>query len=183
MSEITRIQNSFSQTDFDNAFSALDLLSQTLSDGKGLSARQKSRLIRMGKANLGFIEAADRAMKALPDLRPAFLDPADFDRDLMLVYSTKNLLLKLEEVASMVEDTQAIMGNEAFYNSLAIYRVVQAAYRMGYPGVKPYYDDLTERWATSFRNTDAETGESAPSDEVSPEGSTSTNEGGESQAS
>ena len=150
MSEITRIQNPFSRVDFDNANAALDLLNQVLSDSKGLSARQKSRLNRLGKANLSFVESAHRAMQALPDLRPAYLDPAIFSRDLSLVYHSRDLLLKLKEVASKVEDTQLIMGNEAFYSALGIYRVIQAAYRSGYPGANPYYDDLTERWAFAF---------------------------------
>ena len=150
MSEITRIQNPFSSVDFDNANAALDLLNQVLSDSMGLSARQKSRLNRLGKANLSFVESAHRAMLALPDLRPAYLDPAIFSRDLSLVYHSRDLLLKLKEVASKVEDTQLIMGNEAFYSALGIYRVIQAAYRSGYPGAKPYYDELTDRWSFAF---------------------------------
>lgn len=57
----------------------------------------------------------------------------------------------------MVEDTELLMGNHAFRSSLAIYRVVQAAYRMGYPGVKPYYEELVERWDYASRsNPDGE---------------------------
>lgn len=173
MSTITRIENTFSQTDFDNAMNALDVLSQALTDTKGLSVRAKSRLFRMGKANMGFVESAKRAITALPDLRPAFLDPAEFERDVMLIKATKALRLKMLEVASKIEDTELLMGNHAFQSSLAVYRVVQSAYRMGYGGVKPYYDEMHERWPQPGRRIEgsSEDGEFDPNrEEESPMG-------------
>lgn len=180
MSTITRIENTFTQTDFDNAMQALDDLSQVLTDSKGLSIRAKSRLFRMGKANLGFVESAKRAITALPDLRPAFLDPAIFERDVMLIKATKALRLKMLEVASRIEDTELLMGNHAFQSSLAVYRVVQSAYRMGYPGVKPYYEEMQERWPQPGRNLEgnSEDGEFDPAQE---EGSPMGNEAPENE--
>lgn len=152
MSLTTRIENTFSQTDFDNAMVALNVLTQVLSETKGLSTRAKSRLFRMGKANFGFVESAQRAIIALPELRPAFLDPADFERDIMLIKGSKALRLKLLEVASKIEDTELLMGDQAFQSALAVYRVVQSAYRMGFAGVKPYYEEMNSRWPNQGPN-------------------------------
>lgn len=151
MSNITRIENPFTQSDFDDAMTALDILGQTLDETKGLSPRAKSRLFRMGKANLGFVEAASRSLKAMPNVRPAYLDPQEFEKDLMLVRNSKALRLKLLEIANRMEDTELLVGDHAFRSSLAIYRVVQSAFRTGFAGIEPYYEEMRERWPSTAK--------------------------------
>ncbi len=151
MSNITRIDNPFTQADFDDAMAALDLLGQTLDESKGLSPRAKSRLFRMGKANLGFVEAASRSLKAMPNVRPAYIDPEEFEKDVMLIRNSKALRLKLLEIASRMEDTEILVGDHAFRSSLAIYGVVQSAFRTGFAGAEPYYQEMKERWPSTAK--------------------------------
>ncbi|MFW6245724.1 MAG: hypothetical protein ACOC36_07530 [Fibrobacterota bacterium] len=106
----------------------------------------RKQIPRMGDKSVGFVSKALEHAENNSELVPKYMDIGEMKTDFNAVSSLREIGTKLTELSSMVEDTMALSGSEAYCASLAFYHSVRGAAKALQPGAQVIYDDLRARF-------------------------------------
>lgn len=134
----------FSDKDKTEFMAAAQVMRDKLSFAMGLSAEEKGRLSKIGRKSQTFTEEALDLAARHPELMPGFLKTEDARRDLDLFIALNSVVQVLSELYSLAEDTQTIVGSEAYAAARVAYRSAKE-HGQGL-GLDDVIDDLSLRF-------------------------------------
>lgn len=77
---------------------------------------------------------------------PTSIQPAELDVDLKAYETLRQIRQVAAPTVEMLDDTMLLCGSEAYVAVLAFYNYLKGAAKMGVPGAKTIYDDLSARF-------------------------------------
>lgn len=110
-----------------------------------LTKKEKRALIKLGPKSADFVSDAAGAAKNFPDILPRTLDAEEFQKDSSLFAALTDIAMVLDSMQEKVNDTLAIVGNDAMTKGLKVYAYVQTAASKE-PGLKSVADKLKVRF-------------------------------------
>ena len=119
-----------------------------------LTADERIGLPKMGDKTVAFVTKSFEYAKQNPTLIPAFLDMAEFEKDVNAVNSLKSVLNPLQQLVEKLDDTSLQAGSEAYSAALVFYSAVKSAAKAGVPGLKSINDDLQARFPGKGKASD-----------------------------
>jgi hypothetical protein len=120
-----------------------------------LDADARRELPKMGTKTVEFVDKAFHYAEANPQLRPAFVDLEEFQRDLDAVKLLVSLQQPLAQVADMVDDSLMLAGSEAYAAALSFYQATKSAAKLNVPAAGTIAQDLAAQFASrGMRTTD-----------------------------
>lgn len=143
---ISNPQTALTQNQMQTLKSMYDNLQQILQFEKGLSKREISRLMRLSRENLLFVDDSTDAIDQLPELCPRFLDPVLVEREANFFHQLRFLEQLHEQAGAALKDMRLILGDKCFRNGLLIYNSVKSAAIAGYPKARPIYQQMKKRF-------------------------------------
>jgi len=118
-----------------------------------LSADNKRNLPMVGERLINFVEQAIKSADQNPDLIPPYIKLEGVKVD-METWKYMNALSKeLEYIVSLLNDTAALSGSEAYSSMLSYYNFLKQAAKDGVPGAKPIYDNLKHHFSVAKNKT------------------------------
>ena len=102
--------------------------------------------VMLGAKSVGFDEKCAGYMTSNPEFQPGFTDPAEVLKDRAARAQFDKFRNRLNVLASKVNDTYNVIGNEIYAADLAYYNNTDEAARRGRPGAKTIHDDLATRY-------------------------------------
>jgi hypothetical protein len=133
-----------SDKDLEEIQAALDLVRKKLSFTMALSPEERRRLSKIGLKNQTFTERALQLAKQHPELVPPGVNVDAAQRDLDLFLAITPVTTALGELQNLAEDTQTIVGSEAYAAARAAYKSAKA---MGVGiGLDDALNDLSRRF-------------------------------------
>ncbi|MGQ1910190.1 hypothetical protein ACT3CE_10405 [Marinifilum sp. RC60d5] len=120
-----------------------------------LPADQKKNLAMIGDRLMTFVEQAVNSAEGNPDLVPPYLKLDEVKVDVQAWKLLNNISTELEYLLSLLNDTVALSGSEAYSSMLSFYNYLKQAAKDGVPGAKALYDDLKHHFANAKKKEDA----------------------------
>lgn len=111
-----------------------------------LSVDEKVGLAKMGDKTLAFVTKALEQAIRNQHLVPSYVNVPELQIDYDAVVLLRPMLLALEEICKLMDDTITQSGSEAYVTSLAFYNAVGAAAKANVPGAQTIYDELSVRF-------------------------------------
>lgn len=124
-----------------------------------LSAEKKRNLPIVGERLITFVEQAAQSANNNLNLVPPYLNLDNVKVDLDAWKFLNSISKELENLQSMLNDTAALSGSEAYVAMLSYYNYLHQATKDGVPGAKPLYDSLKHHFTTSKTSTSTNTKE------------------------
>jgi hypothetical protein len=118
-----------------------------------LTPSERQTLPIMGDKTLSFVEKTRDLLQQNPNLRPPYLDMAEFNIDFADahgLWTITNMALQLDELLS---DTVMAASSEAYQSALVFYSAVKEAAEQDVPGARAVYEDLKVRFPASKRQS------------------------------
>ncbi len=116
-----------------------------------LTPEERQSLPKLGDNRLALDEDAYTRMKQHPELRPAFVDEAELEKDWDLRAKLDRIRLALASLLSDVESTEMVLGSEMLTAYLAFYANAQEAAKRGVAGAQAVVDVLSKYFARRRR--------------------------------
>jgi hypothetical protein len=133
-----------SDKDLEAIQAAIATLRDKLSFAVALSPNERKRLSKIGLKNQTFTERALQLAKQHPELVPPGVNVDAAQRDLDLFLAITPVTTALGELQNLAEDTQTIVGSEAYAAARAAYKSAKA---MGVGiGLDDALNDLSRRF-------------------------------------
>ena len=111
-----------------------------------LTPQERMGVMKMGDGSIPFVQKALEHALQHPEIVPAFVDVAEFKKDVAYDAALKVIETHLRELTDNVSDTRLIVGGEAMYAALAIYSYVKQAIKQNVSSAKGVYEDLKARF-------------------------------------
>lgn len=111
-----------------------------------LTPDERRTLPNMSAKTISFVNKAEGYSTSNPEFAPAFMQVAEFSKDMLLVGQLKPVLDIREHLCSNLDDTSMLDGSEAYMEALMYYNSVKMAAKTGQPNARPIYDDLSVRF-------------------------------------
>lgn len=111
-----------------------------------LSASDKNSLAKMKDKTFPFVEKISQYADTNAEFVPAFLDVAEFKKDLAAFGQLNIILRPLMQITQNLDDTATLCGSEAYQAALAYYNSVKQAAKLNVPNAKAVYEDLSVRF-------------------------------------
>ncbi|GHT67528.1 hypothetical protein FACS189452_05410 [Bacteroidia bacterium] len=111
-----------------------------------LTAEERRELPKMGEKTVSFVQKAHELAAANADLRPNYLNMAEFNTDmndangLLVVGNTTRQALET------VSDIEMLAGSEAYQAALAFYNYVKLLATQDVPRARAIYEELKKRF-------------------------------------
>jgi len=125
---------------------AIGTIEQNLPALINLSVEDRKSIPKMGDKTLAFVNKTLEYARQNPQVVPAFMDVAEFEKDVAAVTSLNKVLKPLQQLVEKLDDTTLLSGSEAYMAALVFYNAVKGASKAGVPGMKTLYDDLQTRF-------------------------------------
>lgn len=119
-----------------------------------LTNDERRSLFKTGANRLSLVVDAAAIAQGFPNIFPAAFDTAAFLRDMALFQTLNELKLKIDSLASQVDDTCVALGSEAGQQALQVYNYGKAA-QDTVPGLKPLVERLGQHFQRSSKATPA----------------------------
>jgi len=133
-----------SAKDLDDIQAAINILRDKLSFAIALTPEERRRLSKIGLKNQTFTERALQLARQHPELVPPGVNVDAAQRDLDLFLAITPVTTTLGELQHLAEDTQTIVGSEAYAAARAAYK---SAKTMGVgTGLDDALNDLSRRF-------------------------------------
>lgn len=113
----------------------------------GLTVEERISIPKVNAGNINFVMDALSLMQNNASMLPAYMSVSELDKDLALYRQLEELLSLTDQLQEKLRDTHMLAGSEAYINSLAFYRMAEAAAKAGLPGADAVYDQLKVRFA------------------------------------
>ena len=132
---------------------------ETVIAGKviALQNEERSRYGRVGENTQNWISKVQGHMDSKPNLIPPFIDTTEFGNDLAARMSIMPRLARLNAVATGLEDTAILLGNDLYNAALAYYGNIKMMTKQNVPGAKPIYEDLNQQFPGRPKSVKAKT--------------------------
>ena len=111
-----------------------------------LTNDQKASLPKMGEKSIPFVTKAAEYLDIPATPTPPYIDPAELKIDLSTHETLRQIRQVVAPTAEMIDDTMLLCGSEAYIAVLAFYNYLKGATKMGVPGAKTIYEDLSARF-------------------------------------
>jgi hypothetical protein len=121
-----------------------------------LSTDEKLSIPKMKDKTLAFVTKSYEHAVNHPTLVPAYVDVAEFKKDINAVEQLRQLSTPLDEIAKALDDTMTVAGSEAYVAALSFYNSVKSAAKNNVPGGQVVYEDLkTQFHKTTVKKTES----------------------------
>lgn len=107
---------------------------------------EKKAIPKMGQVNIGWVQKALDYAAANPKLVPPYLNVGDLNCEVSLAEQLSPIFEAVNQLASALDSTYAVVGSEAYVTALSFYNSVRDAAKRDVPGAKAIYDDLQKRF-------------------------------------
>lgn len=114
-----------------------------------LTPTQKKEMAKMSDKSIAFVEKVSDYKTSNPEFVPAYMDVAEFDKDLKAVRELREFQRITEQQNSSLVDTIMLCGSEAYKAALGYYNSVKQAAKMNVPAAADVYSDLKKRFVKS----------------------------------
>ncbi len=114
-----------------------------------LTPTQKKEMAKMSDKSIAFVEKVSDYKTSNPEFIPAYMDVAEFDKDLKAVRELREFQRITEQENSSLFDTIMLCGSEAYKAALGYYNSVKQAAKMNVPAAADIYNDLKKRFVKS----------------------------------
>ena len=118
-----------------------------------LQADERKEMPKMGDKTVAFVTKAAEHGQQNPTFVPAYIDLAEFQKDLDAVETLRGLYHPLAQITKMLDDSILLAGSEAYVAALGIYNSLKGAMRANVPGAALAYEDLRVRFPGRGRRT------------------------------
>lgn len=117
-----------------------------------LSPERKKSMLTMGDKSLSFVSKCLMFANQNPDFIPNYLDKEEWTIDLQAWNELNPYYARIQELNSLLNDTIALCGNEAFRQALTFYNSVKQASKDNIPGAKVIYEELKQQFPNHKKN-------------------------------
>jgi len=114
-----------------------------------LTPTQKKEMAKMSDKSIAFVEKVSDYKTSNPEFVPAYMDVAEFDKDLKAVRELREFQRVMEQQNSSLVDTIMLCGSEAYKAALAYYNSVKQGAKMNVTAAANIYSDLKKRFVKS----------------------------------
>jgi len=111
-----------------------------------LTPTQKKEMAKMSDKSIAFVEKVSDYKTSNPEFVPAYMDVAEFDKDLKAVRELREFQRVMEQQNSSLVDTIMLCGSEAYKAALAYYNSVKQGAKMNVTAAASIYSDLKKRF-------------------------------------
>lgn len=126
---------------------ALQTISTNLPFLIGLTTEERVALPTINVSNKAFAEDAINAGVNNASLIPSYVSMANVQNDMTLFTQLDEIILLVKQLLEKLEDTQLLVGSEAYVGALSTYKLISAAADAGVPGADAIYNQLKQRFA------------------------------------
>ncbi len=121
-----------------------------------LPAEKKKNMVVVGNRLFDFVERGCMLAENNPDLIPPYIKMDNVKKDVDAWKVMNPMIKELEQQLSLLNDTAALCGNEAYSAVLSFYHYIKQAAKDGVPGAKPIYEDLKKQFPSTAPKKDSE---------------------------
>ncbi|MCZ4693572.1 hypothetical protein DWB61_00680 [Ancylomarina euxinus] len=124
---------------------------KTLKDTLGpilisLTPYEKQSMLILGDKSISFVNKNLMYADQKPEFVPSYLDVNDWKIDMQARNDLAPYNAEIQELNSLLLDTIALCGNEAYLQALTYYNSVKQAAKSNIPGAKPIYEELKHQY-------------------------------------
>ena len=142
-----RISLSIADSEKDKIMQAVNALAALLQPLLiALDADGRRSLAKMSDASIPFIQKVAQYVESNPEFVPAFVDVAEFKKDLQTFLDMREVLRPILQLVGNLEDTAILSGADAYDVGRAYYKTVQQGVKMNVPNANAIYEDLKSRF-------------------------------------
>ena len=145
------VSATIAQADLDAIKTAIQTLRDKLPFLIALTPEESKSLNRMGDKSRAFVAKAMEVALQHPEILPGVFDVQEMRDDLSLFEQLYPIQMELSQLYTLIEDTTAIAGSEAFTAARMVYNFAKACEMEG--ELEPLLDDLGKRFRKSRRKT------------------------------
>lgn len=138
------ISAKMSDTNREIVLSAIATIKASMPFMVDLTAEDRKALPKMGDKSRAFVTKALEIATQNPDFLPRSFDLEEMRRDVELFDQLYPLLLSLNQLQEMLENTYTAVGSEAYTAALTIYKYAKASDQSG--SLEGIVDDLGQRF-------------------------------------
>ncbi|UKB82614.1 hypothetical protein LF887_16545 [Chryseobacterium sp. MEBOG06] len=148
------ISLSFSNDELKAIDDAIKSIQTTLS-GKmiNLTPEERQQYGRIAEQNKLFVNKAKNYMEQYPNLVPAFIDKAEFDKDYAAREQIEQRLQLLNSLNEQFTDTKTLLDHDNYHNAISFYRNIRFLSGENVPGTNVIYEDMKQFFITSSPTT------------------------------
>lgn len=110
----------------------------------------------VAEQNKLLINSSKSYMEQFPDLKPAFVDKAEFDRDFVARKEIEDLLILLSDLERKLTDMKILLDHDNYQDALAFYRAVRYSAQEKLASAIPVYNDLKQYFPRGGAKTEEE---------------------------
>jgi len=126
----------------------------------GLSAGDRMKLTPIGRKSSQFVQRVVESIRQNPAVAPQFVEAEALEDGYKLYNQFAALMIPVEQLKRMVEDTMLVTGSDVQRSALDFYNSAKRASKSGVPGAQSIVDSLKPMFRKT-RRTEAEGGEAA----------------------
>jgi hypothetical protein len=120
-----------------------------------LTKDERSRLFKMSRKKLDFMERGLRYAQENPELVPAYLDLTEFEKDVALRSQLYRIFDKVNSLRKNLKDTLTVLEAEVYETCRIFYAAVKVAAKRGEEGSEHIAKDLLYHYKRSSENGSA----------------------------
>lgn len=111
-----------------------------------LTNDQKAGVPKMGEKSIPFVTKGAEYLSIPATPAPPYIEPIELNIDLKAHETLRQIRQVAAPTVEMIDDTMLLCGSEAYVAVLAFYNYLKGAAKMGVPGAKTIYEDLSSRF-------------------------------------
>ena len=121
---------------------------ETVLAGKVIALQPEERIQfgKVGENTQVWISKISGYMVSKPELVPAFINVAEFEKDLKARMCIMPRIARLNAVVNGMEDTAILLGTDLYNSAIAYYRNIKLLSQQNVPGAKMIYEDLNQKF-------------------------------------
>lgn len=141
----------------DEQKATIDAALKSLKDTLGpvlisLTPDEKKSMLILGDKTLSFVNKNLMYSNQNPEFIPSYLNQNDWSVDMQAWNDLAPINSQLKELNSLLNDTIALCGNEAYRQALTYYNNVKQAAKDNVPSAKPIYEELKQQYPNHKKN-------------------------------
>jgi len=141
----------------DEQKATIDAALKSLKDTLGpvlisLTPDEKKSMLILGDKTLSFVNKNLMYSIQNPEFIPSYLNQNDWSVDMQAWNDLAPINSQLKELNSLLNDTIALCGNEAYRQALTYYNNVKQAAKDNVPSAKPIYEELKQQYPNHKKN-------------------------------
>jgi len=126
---------------------ALQTITANLPFLVGLTTEERIALPSINVNNKAFTEDAINAGVNNPTLIPSYVSVGNMQNDMLLFSQLDEIIMVTKQLLEKMEDTQLLVGSEAYTSALTLYKLFGSAADAGVGGTDAIVSQLKQRFA------------------------------------